>query len=194
MSPLRSTPKITERLGTKGLPMCHTRTHYHTATSSGCGVRLHSSFHGSESPNPSRNRCLNSSINFLLPISRLIQKSTSLSDTSDSRCHLERLARIFSIGLQTICFTSVQTVRVCSELLLRVVFGVCWGMNTAPHQPVSGRGGNFCARVSLPRSPRSWWCWYMTSSSSGFRDSSTNRRPLRANRSTCHCTAAEPAT
>ena len=63
VSPLRSTPKRTESLGTKGLPMCHTRTHYHTATSSGCGVRSHSSFHGSESPNPSHNSCSNSSTN-----------------------------------------------------------------------------------------------------------------------------------
>ena len=62
MSPLRSTPKRTVSLGTKGRPMCHTRTRYHTATSSGCGVRSHSSSHGSESPNPSRNSCPNSSI------------------------------------------------------------------------------------------------------------------------------------
>ena len=65
MSPLRSTPKRTKSLGTKGLPMCHTRTHHHIATSSGCGVRSHSTFHGSESPNPSRNSCWNSSIHCL---------------------------------------------------------------------------------------------------------------------------------
>ena len=93
-----------------------------TATSTGCGVRSHSSFHGSESPNPSRHCCSDSSINcfafqqtnlgillvrqavpqlcsqhcarntgprLMLPISTLLQKSVSLSDTSDSRCHLE---------------------------------------------------------------------------------------------------------
>ena len=119
MSPPRPTPKRTESLGTKGLPMCHTRTHHHTATSSGCGARSHSSFHRSESPNPSRNSCPNSSIicfafqqanlsillvcqavpplcsqhcawntgpRLMLPTSILLQKSTSLSDTSDSRC------------------------------------------------------------------------------------------------------------
>ena len=137
----------------------------------------------------------------------------------------QSLAKIPSIGLQTICFPSVQTVRVCSELLLRVVLGGCWGMilvnlhcssgqvykqaflcrisfmckkvgwlqttlhgimlqqtpgrtnfsshtytslscvkarkffselDTAPNRPVSGRGGNFCARVSVARSPWSW--------------------------------------
>ena len=146
--------------------MCHTRTQNHTATSSGCGVRTHSSFHGSESPNPSRNSCSNSSINcfafrqtnlgillvrhavpplcsqhcawnseprLVLPISILLQKSTALSDTSDSRCHLERRSAQPSPGSpasvsKPLWFPSVQTVRVCSELLLLVVLGVCWSM------------------------------------------------------------------
>ena len=29
-------------------------------------------------------------------------------------------------------------------------------LDTAPHRPVSGRSGNFCARVSAARSPCSW--------------------------------------
>ena len=62
MSTLHSTPKRAESLRTKGLPMCHKRTHYQTATS-GCGVRSHSSFRGSESPNPLRNSCSSPSIN-----------------------------------------------------------------------------------------------------------------------------------
>ena len=73
----------------------------------------------------SQNCAWNTGPRLMLLRSILLQKSTSLRDASDSPNHIARLP---SIGLQTTCFSSVQTVRVCSELLLRVVLGVCWKM------------------------------------------------------------------